>query len=873
MLLTIGLIITIIVLVSENGKLKDQVWNLSKTSKNEIKSCPYCGKSLIENKEHHEQIHQKVVQTGDNKVPSQEKMQTPINSPKIIKNKSETKNNLILVTGAVLVILSAILFLATTWSTSTNYIKTIVLVLMFIVFLATSKIAKDVMHLPQTSKAFYYIALFYLPILFFSISLFGLFGPYLSINGEGKYVFLSIGSIIVSIIYYLENIKQESILLKCSSYVFQVLSVIALTMIFTTDVYIIIASIMIYDIILKLLTEIYETTKDNIIYKVIKVIFGAATILYFRLMVAAVFESGFTATTLISSIIYFVSLIVIAKKDDSLNQLYDVLMLMVYQVIIYNILVIIQTDFAIIVYFLMISIICYLTVEILLYDKVKTITFTELLCYIPLTFIASSVNSTSNEYIIFIILLISSIIAHIFNDDLKQYTSSIIPLSLLLCIGDISYRLEVTSIIPLFISMFILLITQLKNIEKTLKESFNIITTIAIIIFTFLTIIDSSISPYITTLVLLITAILYYLLGYTLKQKTHAILSYLYINILLFSAFDTFKILEFNYLIIPIATILILGLSYLKEEIYIKEYLIFQFVLSYLYISMTNITIEVILTGIILSFLYLKYVAKENTNLKYIGYLGIIPVIYFNSNAILPEYHVISIISILLIGITTCLSYTKKNINNYSYISFIYIFFHATMILDNQYIILAIILASCTIHYLINELKIKDVFKFLIYLFGLITCECILQDLELINYTSLSYLLIIIATLLTTRTIIKKYTKDYKLIEYLALIFVGLITKSLCYELTDAMMLILFLLGGIIIGYIKKYGPLFLCSIIFMILTVFSLTKEFWLNISWWIYVLAIGSVLIIFAINNEAKMRQGNNNNKFKELKDKFDL
>ena len=70
----------------------------------------------------------------------------------------------------------------------------------------------------------------------------------------------------------------------------------------------------------------------------------------------------------------------------------------------------------------------------------------------------------------------------------------------------------------------------------------------------------------------------------------------------------------------------------------------------------------------------------------------------------------------------------------------------------------------------------------------------------------------------------------------------------------------------IIVSYMKKYGPIFFTSTIAVIVNVFLLTREFWFSVPWWIYMLLIGSTLIVFAVKNEL------NENKNREvIKDKM--
>ena len=89
---------------------------------------------------------------------------------------------------------------------------------------------------------------------------------------------------------------------------------------------------------------------------------------------------------------------------------------------------------------------------------------------------------------------------------------------------------------------------------------------------------------------------------------------------------------------------------------------------------------------------------------------------------------------------------------------------------------------------------------------------------------------------------------------------------------TDGILFVLLIVGLVILSYIKKYGCLFLVSIGSILLNVFLLTREFWFSIPWWVYLLGIGSILIIFAIRNEAKEEKVNLGTIIKKIKDKVE-
>jgi len=162
----------------------------------------------------------------------------------------ETKNNLILISGSILIILSAIVFLTSTWTVTHDFFKTIIIVLMLGVFLAVSHIADKFLNLKQTSKAFYYIALAYIPILFLSIALFELFGKYFSLYGLGKYIYLTFSCFLVSVIYYYNAVKNKNHIIAIFSVIFQTLGITFFALVFTNDINIILSVLLAYNLLL-----------------------------------------------------------------------------------------------------------------------------------------------------------------------------------------------------------------------------------------------------------------------------------------------------------------------------------------------------------------------------------------------------------------------------------------------------------------------------------------------------------------------------------------------------------------------------------------------------------------------------------------------
>ena len=148
------------------------------------------------------------------------------------KSKKDNKNKVILIAGAVSIVLAAIVFLLSTWSTTPNFLKILIMVLITFLFFGLSRVAEKRFHLEQTSKTFYYIALTYIPVVLFALPALGLLGDYFSLNGEGRNIYFTISSVFLAVLYYIESIRKNSKPLAISSIVLQILSVIFGVLIF-----------------------------------------------------------------------------------------------------------------------------------------------------------------------------------------------------------------------------------------------------------------------------------------------------------------------------------------------------------------------------------------------------------------------------------------------------------------------------------------------------------------------------------------------------------------------------------------------------------------------------------------------------------------
>ena len=60
-----------------------------------------------------------------------------------------------------------------------------------------------------------------------------------------------------------------------------------------------------------------------------------------------------------------------------------------------------------------------------------------------------------------------------------------------------------------------------------------------------------------------------------------------------------------------------------------------------------------------------------------------------------------------------------------------------------------------------------------------------------------------------------------------------------------------------------------------ILINIFALTRKFWFSVPWWVYLLVVGSVLIGFAVKNEANENKSISKgivDNIKSIRDKID-
>mgnify|MGYP004622873171 FL=1 len=238
------LIIFVIVLKVENNHLKEMI-------RKRVNFCPKCGYDLYK---------QRNCFVNDNK--------SIIYSNKASEDKNKfdgRENNLFFLVGSILIVISALIFITSTWSIMGNIFKIMIIFASIFLFFGISIVALNKFNLPNTAKTFFYMGVSYIPIALIAISFFSLFGKYFSIYGKGNLLYLGFSSLLVFVIYYLISIHQKNSVLGIVSFLFNIIGIILLCCFFIKDINIILIVIEVYNLVLIFLykIKIYLYNKKN----------------------------------------------------------------------------------------------------------------------------------------------------------------------------------------------------------------------------------------------------------------------------------------------------------------------------------------------------------------------------------------------------------------------------------------------------------------------------------------------------------------------------------------------------------------------------------------------------------------------------------
>lgn len=828
----LALITLLIVLFVENTKYKNENDSLRKEIKELTKEKVTINKEKMLKNEPEiygtsEQVNEKdVISSYENKEKTAFKAQKINHSNS--KDENEIKNNFILITGSVLIVIAAIVFLTSTWSSLPNIIKTAVLILVAGLFLGTSHIAKKYLKLEHTANAFFYIAMVYIPIVFLSISIFKIFGEYLSIYGQGKYIYFALTSLIISAIYISIGNKQKKLPLIYATMIFQVFAVTTTILIFTENIKTITLGVIIYNVILictnhKL--KIYEKIINNFstIYLYI------LTVIELIFILSPTIEMVQSIGLIILTISYYIKF----KNSEESWHTYILLagvLISIYSILNLNIfnlgesiIQLMMTISTVILYFIGM-------LKLKLPDARK-MTMLNTAIAIGIIYIFSLSNEMllkdySIIYIATALLFTTYFIIH----EKRYFKAALIGVFLgtysMVVNIDLSYNYLVAVCIFMFIASIV-------GLMKNKEENLNYMQ--------------------ICNGLLIVSCLIEYIEGVDYNKIALSILciANLTNTILEMHLFKDKKEMNNIYTIgSNVVTLIVLNID----------------------LTMVDFIFEIITS---ISFILYAKNQKINQYINLIPMLAIVPSIYFSDIATIEDFNFMGIISFILCIITSLASVKDRKINVFTFVSGGYILLHIMEFSINTYLNLGIILVWAIWH-MINIDEYKNVFKCIAYISTLFIYNNIIDDLDLTEITAIYLLGYITTTFVITRTILKiKYKDIYKAIEYIACAILYIWAISLYQGEFDGMIFVLLLVVLTIVSYVRKFGPIFLSSIIAILVNAFLLTREFWFSIPWWCYLLVIGLILISFALRNE--MEENKSKDKLVEkanyIKEKLDI
>ena len=771
-------------------------------------------------------------------------------------NELERRNTTIMATGAILVILAAIVFLSSTWSILSNGIKTIGLVLFLGIFAGASKISKEQFHLEKASKTFFYLAMAYIPICFISLSVFELLGEYLSIYGDGVFIYFFASSAITAAVYYYFYITRNDITLFYGSLLTQAACMVLFVLIFSTDIRLIVSILLAYNLALAILCS----------PKTYKLLEGIVNIASYIALIVSVFllleTSWINVLVLVLLALNFLLLNIKFKEKTISAFIFNIVLYVTGFYLAFSVLENLSETmqlFIALVYCVLISV---LESTIIngnpRYDEFKkSLTVVSLISIALLYIEAIYINS---EYIKpYMIALVGeayliNILVKTQSNGIRNFVNYAIPVVLLFIMVEIGYYFPIIDFT--IVTLILCLIGELfKNSKYSdLNTSFSVIGGIVWTI-TFITLLVNPVYKFISKVVLLLIA-LYYL--FSTKKSVYKYLSYLAFGLLAFRDIKIDLIKNWMYVVPTLLTAIVamfeIAQTNLRDD-YSCIFITIMAVISYAFIGMIGAEVSVVIAFLFSALLYFYYItSNEEKIFRIVPMFGLLLIIRLLSAELEMLVLWEIIYTVLLVLITVC---TGK-ISYESIGSGVMLILFLGPDLNSAIISSALCIAWSVIHLIMsneNE-KMKDVFTGLTIISCTYFYYALLSEIGILDeYISLLFVGIALATIGFMEKILKKYisSETFKILEYVIYGLICLCALSRYRSEIDGMIFVLFLIVFAGLSFRGSKSGKFKVAIIAILVNAFLLTREFWFSLPWWIYLLFAGIGLIGFAMINES--------------------
>ena len=773
---------------------------------------------------------------------------------KIVISDTEKRNIAILITGALFIILSAIVFLMSTWYTIPNILKTVVLVLLTMVFLGGSYIAREKFKLEKTSQTFFYIAMAYIPLCLLSISVFGLFGDYLSIIGDGSFIYLTIVALFISGLYYYIYVSKDNIYLLHGSIIAQMLCVMLFSLIFANNIVLIGINLLLYNIVLIIVTK---SDIFNKIYHIVPFVISG-------LSICCLDETKYLMIVLLGLLVLNFLIFEIKKHDKATSYMLNI---MVMALGIYTAFMHVEElNINVCLMSLLGYILSVYSLEILLVDDVRrkdlqdSMDILAVIVVASLHFYSFSIDVFIPSYVVSLVQMVLLTCIYFEPDDVRKAISSIL-LPLYFIFSGLSFVNDFNlgyNGYAIFALLTFVVGEVLRNREKVLHEASFVISHIFILLtyaFMLITRYDTFVVNVMYSLLLLGVYVYCYFVDkrYGFKYAIYLATNFLILTFIKSVFVDT----DLVYLITLFTSlaVMVMEIIYPKLRDNLSDaYIVLSQIVTFGFLYMLNVN-----ASIILVMAYAVLVIAYNFKYKAIMWnvvplIGVINAIFFSD----INLEVSLALMIAFTSITSVASISLRKASVFTIFSGLYLLMLMSNF-DNVYISNAFLTLWTLAHALFfcKDLH-KDIFKFILYIALLGIYNTAVVDLGLDSVTVIAALGTIVVAAVSFRTIVNKYIPNSEILEYVVFTFLYLIAFSNYANEADGMLFGILMIAILFLSYMFKSGAIFMVTIIGLIVNVLLLTREFWFAVPWWAYLLSIGVVLITFAVRNEIGSKNG---------------
>lgn len=251
---------------------------------------------------------------------------TDLVKPPTVKVKKELtqqdireKNiTIVLIVGVILVLLSGLVLATSNWSIMSDLLKTSLIMFVSILFFAISLVSDRILNINKTSFAFWVLGSLFLPVALLSAGFFKLFGEWLSIGGEGGFVLGSIGAIICLPLYFYSSVRYKNRFFVWMSYITVNIGVYNFIAVFKPQPSIFVLIIVMYNSLLFLMYSKFKHLKNFSLFTNQLNSFSQI-----NLMVSSIFSSMYLTTQGVQSIVNILIYLVISFNFIYLSYSYN----------------------------------------------------------------------------------------------------------------------------------------------------------------------------------------------------------------------------------------------------------------------------------------------------------------------------------------------------------------------------------------------------------------------------------------------------------------------------------------------------------------------------------------------------------------------